>query len=42
MVIQVQKAFRASNREDQIRTSPNYITVKTLSIQNKEKILKVT
>jgi hypothetical protein len=42
MVIQVQEAFRTPNRQDQKRTSPQHIIVKTLNMQNKERIMKVT
>jgi hypothetical protein len=41
MGIQVQEAlFNMPNRQNQKRTSLCHITVKTLSIQNKERILK--
>jgi hypothetical protein len=40
MVIQVQEDFRTTKRKDQKGISPHHITVKTLSIQSKERILK--
>jgi hypothetical protein len=40
MVIQVQKDFRALNRQDQKKNSPHHFTIKTISIQNKERISK--
>jgi hypothetical protein len=40
IAIQVQEAFRTPNRQDQKRTSPQHIIVKTLGTQNKERILK--
>jgi hypothetical protein len=40
MVFHVQEAFRIPNRQDQKRTSPCHIIVKTLGIQNKGRILK--
>jgi hypothetical protein len=40
MPIQVQEALRTSNRHNQNRTSPWHILVKTLSTENKERILK--
>jgi hypothetical protein len=39
-VIQVQKSFRTSNRQSQKRISLCHSTIKTLSIQKKERILK--
>jgi hypothetical protein len=38
--IQVQKACRTLNRQDQNTTSPCHITTKTLNVENKERILK--
>jgi hypothetical protein len=38
--IQVQEASRTPNRPDQNRTSPQYIIIKTTSIENRERILK--
>jgi hypothetical protein len=38
--IQVQKAYRTPNRQDQKRNIPRYIIIKTLNIQNKERIPK--
>jgi hypothetical protein len=40
MDIQVQEAFRTSNRYDLERTSPCHIIVKILRVQNKKRILK--
>jgi hypothetical protein len=40
MVIQIQEVFRPSNRQDQKRTSPYHTIIKTLSMKNKERILK--
>jgi hypothetical protein len=40
MVIKVKEAFRTPNQQDQKEISPLNITVKTLSIQNKERTLK--
>jgi hypothetical protein len=40
MVIWVQDAFKTPKRQDQKRTSSHHIIVKTLGIQNKERILK--
>jgi hypothetical protein len=39
-VTQVQEACRTPNHQDQKRNIPRYIIIKTLSTQNKEKILK--
>jgi hypothetical protein len=39
-VTQVQEAYRKPNLEDQIRNMLRHIIIKTLSIQNKERILK--
>jgi hypothetical protein len=36
----VQEAFRTPNRKDKERNTPRDIIVKTLKIQNKERILK--
>jgi hypothetical protein len=41
MSFQVQEAFRTLNRQDQNKTSPCHNIVKTLSSQNKERLLKV-
>jgi hypothetical protein len=38
--IQVQEASRTPNRLDQNRTSPQHIIIKTMSIENRERILK--
>jgi hypothetical protein len=40
MPIQVQKASRTPNRLDQNRTTPQHITMKTTSTENRERILK--
>jgi hypothetical protein len=40
MPIQVQKTFNTSNRQNQNRVPRHRITIKTLTIQNKESILK--
>jgi hypothetical protein len=40
MPIQVQDAFSRQNRQDQNRSSPQHIIVKTISTENKERILK--
>jgi hypothetical protein len=40
MPIQVPEASRTPNRPNQNRTSPQHIIVKTLSTENKERILK--
>jgi hypothetical protein len=40
MCIQVQEASRTPNRHDQNITSPKNITVKTISTENNERILK--
>jgi hypothetical protein len=39
-VIQVQEACRTPNCQDQKRNTPKHIIIKTLSTQNKERILK--
>jgi hypothetical protein len=39
-VIQVQEAFRTPNSQDWKRNTTRHITIKTLSIQSKERILK--
>jgi hypothetical protein len=39
--IQVQEASRTPNRLYQNRTSPQHIIIKTISTENREKILKV-
>jgi translation initiation factor RLI1 len=39
-VTQVQEAFRTQNSQDQKRNTPGHIIIKTLSAQNKERILK--
>jgi hypothetical protein len=36
----VQEAYRIPNHQDQKRNTPRHIIIKTLSTQNKEKILK--
>ena len=38
--IQIQKAHRTPNRQDQKRNCPCHVIVKTLDIQNKDKVLK--
>jgi hypothetical protein len=40
MTIKAQEAYRTPNKWDQKRKSPCYIIIKTLNIQNKERILK--
>jgi hypothetical protein len=40
MNTQIQEAYRTPNRHDQKGTSPYYIIVKMLRLQNKERILK--
>jgi hypothetical protein len=40
MHIQEHEAFRTPNRLDQNRTTPQHITIKTISTENREKILK--
>jgi hypothetical protein len=40
MPIQIQEASRTPNRHGQIRASPRCIIVKTISTENKERILK--
>jgi ABC-type lipopolysaccharide export system ATPase subunit len=42
LVIQVQEAFRKLKRQDKKITSLDHIIDKTLSIQNKERVLKAT
>ena len=39
-LIQIQEEQRTPNRQDQKRNSPCHIRVKTLNVQNKERILK--
>jgi hypothetical protein len=39
-VTQVQEAYRTPNCQDQKRNTPRHIIIKTLSTQNKERILK--
>jgi hypothetical protein len=39
-VTQVQEAFRTQNSQDQKRNTPGHIIIKTLSAQNKGRILK--
>jgi hypothetical protein len=39
-VTQVQEAYRIPNPQDQKRNTPRHIIIKTLSTQNKERILK--
>jgi hypothetical protein len=41
-VTQVQEAYRILNYQDQKRTPTRHIIIKTLSTQNKERILKAT
>jgi hypothetical protein len=41
-VTQVQEAYRTPNHQDQNRNTSRHIIIKTLSTQNKEKILKAT
>jgi hypothetical protein len=41
MSIQAQEASRTPNRYDQNRTSPWHIIIKTISIENNERILRV-
>ena len=41
MPIKVQEAYRTPNKLDKKRNSPSYIIIKTLNVQNKERILKV-
>jgi hypothetical protein len=36
----VQEAYRTPNHQDQKRNTPRHIIIKTLSTQNKERILK--
>jgi hypothetical protein len=38
--IQVQEAYQTSNCQDQKRNTPRHIIIKTLNIQNKERIRK--
>jgi hypothetical protein len=40
MPINIEEAYRTSNRLDQKRNSSHYIIVKTLNVQNKGRILK--
>jgi hypothetical protein len=40
MAIEIQEAFRASNKWDQKRKSSHHIIIKTLNAQIKERILK--
>jgi hypothetical protein len=40
MLINIQDAFRTPNTLDQKRKSSHHIIIKTLNVQNKEKILK--
>jgi hypothetical protein len=42
MPIKVQEAYRTPNRLDHKRKSSQYIIIKTLFIQNQERILKTT
>jgi hypothetical protein len=39
-VIQAKEAYRTPNHQDQKRNTPRHIIIKTLGIQNKERILK--
>jgi hypothetical protein len=41
-VIQVQEVYRIPNCQDQKRNTPRQIIIKTLNLQNKERILEVT
>ena len=41
MLINIQEAYRTSNRLDQKRNSSHHIIIKTPNAQNKERILKV-
>lgn len=38
MPIKAQKEYRTPNRQDQERNSPQHIIIKTLNVQNKEKL----
>jgi hypothetical protein len=40
MVIQIEEAFRTLNSQDKKRTSQHHTIIKTLSTQNKERIVK--
>jgi hypothetical protein len=40
-VTQVQEAYRTPKCQDQKRNTPRYIIIKTISTQNKERILKL-
>jgi hypothetical protein len=40
MPIQVQKAYRAPNRLDQNRTTPQHIIIKTISTESRKRMLK--
>jgi hypothetical protein len=37
---QIQEAFRTPNKQNQKRIYPSHIIVKTIDIQNKERIMK--
>jgi hypothetical protein len=39
-VTQVQEAYRIPNHQDHKRNTPRHIIIKTLNIQNKERVLK--
>jgi hypothetical protein len=41
-IIQVHETFRTPSHQDQKRNTSRHIIIKTLSTQNKERILKVT
>jgi phosphopantetheine adenylyltransferase len=40
MPIQIQKASRTSNRVEQNRTTPQHIIIKTMSTENRERLLR--
>jgi hypothetical protein len=42
LAIKVQEAYRAPNKWDQKRKSSRHIIIKTLNVQNKERILKAS
>lgn len=42
MAIKVQEAYKTPNKWDQKRKSSHHIIIKTLNVQNKERILKAT
>jgi hypothetical protein len=39
-VFQVQEAYKTPNSQDKKRNTPQHIIIKTLNIQNKDRILK--